>query len=46
MLDVRRICSCRCSAVPVPPNSRSNTMRGFSSIGTGVVGDDQEIVFM
>ena len=27
------------------PKSRSNTMRGCGSIGSGVVGDFQEIVF-
>jgi hypothetical protein len=28
------------------PNIRSNTTCGFNSIGSGEVGDDQEIVFV
>ena len=36
----------RCACVPGRPNRRSNTTRGLISIGTGVVSDDQEIVFM
>ena len=33
-------------AFPARPNSRSNTTRGLISIGSGVVGDAHEIVFM
>ena len=33
-------------AVPAWPNSRSNTTRGLISIGSGVVGELHEIVFM
>ena len=36
----------RCSAVLPSPNIRSKTTCGFSSIGSGDVGDDQEIVFV
>jgi hypothetical protein len=32
--------------VPGRPNNRSKTTRGLISIGTGVVADDHEIVFM
>ena len=31
---------------PPSPNSRSNAVRGLISIGSGVVGDAHEIVFM
>jgi hypothetical protein len=49
--ESRMLASClaratRCSWVPGRPNSRSNTTRGLISIGTGVVSDDQEMVFM
>jgi hypothetical protein len=36
----------RSSAVAPPPNMRSNTARGFISIGSGVVGVCQLSVFM
>ncbi len=36
----------RCSAVLPSPNMRSNTTCGFSSIGSGWVGEDQEIVLV
>ena len=44
-MPVRRILARRCAGVLAWPNSRSNTMRGCGSIGSGVVGDFQEIVF-
>jgi hypothetical protein len=37
----------RRSASDAPsPNRRSNAVRGLISIGSGVVGDDHEMVFM
>ena len=36
----------RCSVVVPSPNIRSNTTCGFSSIGSGDVGDAHEIVFV
>ena len=46
MLRSSRIRARRCAAVPGRPNIRSNTTRGLISIGSGVVGVCQEIVFM
>ena len=44
------LCSSRArrasAVVPSPPNMRSNTTRGFSSIGNGCVGVRHEIVSM
>ncbi len=37
---------CACSGVPPSPKSRSKTTRGLISMGRGVVGVRQEIVFM
>jgi hypothetical protein len=45
MLLVFRILARRSAAVVACPNSRSNTIRGCGSIGSGVVGDFHEIVF-
>ena len=36
----------RSSAVPPSPNMRSKTSCGFSSIGSGVVGVDHEMLFV
>ena len=36
----------RSSAVLPSPNMRSNTSCGFSSIGSGVVGVDHEMLFV
>ena len=36
----------RSASEPGLPNIRSNTTRGFVSIGSGVVGDFHEMVFM
>ena len=46
MLLSRCIRRLRWSTVPGRPNRRSNTTRGLISIGTGVVADDHEMVFM
>ena len=46
MLRFRRLRACRCAGVPGTPNSRSKTTRGLVSIGSGVVGEDHEMVFM
>ena len=35
----------RSSTVPPSPKSRSNTMRGWASAGSGVVGDDHDRQF-
>ena len=45
MLRSSRTWPRRCSGVPPSPNMRSNTTRGFTSIGSGVVGVRHEIVF-
>ena len=36
----------RCAGVPPSPNSRSNTTRGLFSVGSGVVGELHDSVFM
>ena len=46
MLRFSCIRASRCAGVPAPPNMRSNTTRGFVSIGSGDVGPAHEIVFM
>ena len=46
MLLSRCIRRLRCSTVPGRPNNRSKTTRGLISMGTGVVADDHEIVFI
>ena len=46
MLWLRSRRATRCSGVLPLPNMRSNTTCGFNSIGNGVVGDDQAIVFV
>ena len=45
MLRSRRRSTSRSAAVPPSPNRRSNTTRGLFSIGSGVVGVRQEIVY-
>ena len=37
--------ACRSAAVPAAPKSRSNTARGLISMGSGVDGVLQEMVF-
>jgi hypothetical protein len=46
MLWFRSRRAMRSSGVLPLPNMRSNTTWGFSSIGSGVVGDAQAIVFV
>ena len=46
MLWLRSRRATRCSGVLPLPNMRSNTTCGFNSIGNGVVGDAQAIVFV
>ena len=46
MLPFLRSSALRSAAEPPSPNSRSNTTRGFASVGSGVVFDDHASVFM
>ena len=46
MLRSSRLRAERSSGLPPSPNSRSNTTCGLRSIGSGEVGDDQEIEFV
>ena len=46
MLPFLRSSALRSAAVPPSPNSRSNTTRGFASVGSGVVGVDHASVFV
>ena len=46
MLRCARACASRCADVPPSPNSRSNTTRGLFSVGSGVVGELHDSVFM
>jgi len=46
MLLSSRSCARRSDADPPSPNRRSNAVRGLISIGSGVVGDAHEMVFI
>jgi hypothetical protein len=46
MLRFSRACAWRWEGVPPSPNSRSKTMRGLFSVGSGLDGDRQASVFM